>query len=44
MQRIHQHRGFDLPPWAESLLGWIVIALVVGLNVLMMWRIATATV
>ncbi|WP_293371884.1 hypothetical protein [Phenylobacterium sp.] len=46
MQRLHLHhyRNRDLPPWAETLLAGIVIAAVIAFNVIMMWRIATATV
>ncbi|HEX3364755.1 hypothetical protein [Phenylobacterium sp.] len=43
--RHHQHhRGLPHPPWMEDVLAWLVIGLVVLLNVILMWRIATATV
>lgn len=43
IERPHRE-GPGPAPWIDSLLLWLVVAGVVAANVVMMWRIATATV
>jgi hypothetical protein len=44
LHRHRPHRDLGHPEWMDYVVAWLVIGLVLLLNLIMMWRIATATV